>query len=337
MSPLLVFDVDAVRPGISIDPAVRIGDGEPLGHGIRRMSVALLDRAIGELAVAPGDRASGVHDARKALKRVRALIRLVRDTVGYRPYREINVVLRDAARYLAPVRDDAVMVEVVDRLVGGNRLDSRRAAVTRDLLSAMHTASSRRVLDDAAGFAGTLTALRVARRLLAAWPVDDAGTPLAVPDDFSSIAGGLRRVYRRGRNGLLRSGEQMDAAAFHEWRKRVKYLRHQIEALQGAWPDVMGPTAAALDTLGETLGEEHDLEVFRTVLAGRPGFPDSERGMLVSLAAAEQCRLRAEALGMGRRLYAETPSRFVARIEAYWEAWRPASPLPSRDGPIPGR
>jgi len=293
---------------------------------VRRICVERMDRAVSELS-AP-DRDSGVHNARKSLKRVRALIRLVRDTVGYRPYREINVVLRDSARRLAPVRDGAVMVNVVDRLVERNGIDPALVADTRSRLSAAHAAASRGVLDDPRVFLDTLTALRVARRRLAHWPVDDPGGPLGVSDDFSAISSGLERVYRRGLRGFRTSAEQPSAATFHEWRKRVKYLRHQLEALHDAWPEMVGATAACLDTLGELLGEEHDCAVFQRVLEERTGFRESERRTLVALSTAEQARLRREALRLGSRLYAERPPEFTTRIGTYWEAWR-ASPVES--------
>jgi CHAD domain-containing protein len=330
---LLVFEVDAERA--HIPQGDRIGDDEPVGVAIRRICVERIDRAIAELSAT--DRDAGVHNARKSLKRVRAMIRLVRDTVGYRAYREINVVLRDTARRLAPVRDGAVMVDVVDRLVRHNDLDPGSVADTRRRLVAAHTAASRAVLDDVAAFLDTTTALRVVRRRLSAWPVDNPGHPLAVPDEYASIAEGVARVYGRGLRGLRRAADDESAESFHEWRKRVKYLRYQLEALHRAWPEVVGATAASLDTLGELLGEEHDHAVFQGVVDRHPEFRDAERSTLAALSAAEQVRLRMEALRLGRRLYAERPVRFAARIGAYWEAWRGTPIDLSQEAPGSGR
>ncbi|NIS31707.1 MAG: CHAD domain-containing protein, partial [Actinobacteria bacterium] len=51
----------------------------------------------------------GIHDARKKLKRLRALLRLVRDDIGDSAYHNENVVLRDTARTLAGMRDAGVL------------------------------------------------------------------------------------------------------------------------------------------------------------------------------------------------------------------------------------
>jgi CHAD domain-containing protein len=320
-----------------MDSDDRICDGEPVGSAVRRICVARVGRAITELSVPPEERDSGVHNARKSLKRVRAMIRLVRDTVGFRPYREINVVLRDAARRLAPVRDGAVMVDVVDRLVAAHGLDPELVADTHRTLAAAHASARRAVLEDDAVFLDTLTALRVVRRRLAAWRADDPSDPLAVPDEFASIAMGLQRVYRRGLAAFRLSGRDPSVESFHEWRKRVKYLRHQLEALHNAWPEVVGATAAALDTLGEMLGQEHDYAVFRSVLLTDPADGDPERRMLTALAAAEQARLRRDAVALGRRLYAEDPSGFVGRMGSYWEVWRGSPTHLAQAAPDSGR
>jgi len=57
----------------------------------------------------------------------------------------------------------------------------------------------------------------------------------------------MKDAYRLGESG-----------AFHLWRKSAKYFRYHVEALEPAWPEVLGPLAAAADRLAETLGDEHD-------------------------------------------------------------------------------
>ena len=91
-------------------------------------------------------------------------------------------------------------------------------------------------------------------------------------------------------------------AAFHRWRKSAKYLRYQIEALEPAWPEVLGALAAAADRLAETLGDEHDCAVLGEAVAADPGLlPDeAERRLLAALVAEEQDRLRRLARPLGR-------------------------------------
>src|SRR3954469_8087665 len=62
------------------------------------------------------DPVGAVHQARKNVKKSRALLRLVRAELGDKTYRRENRRLRDAARTVAHVRDADVMVETAEAL-----------------------------------------------------------------------------------------------------------------------------------------------------------------------------------------------------------------------------
>jgi CHAD domain-containing protein len=315
----------AEAPGPS---TTAVGLLEPLPAGLQRICIDRLDRAIRGLTTQK-DRSTGVHTARKSMKRIRAMLRFVRDTVGYPVYRNENVVLRDAARRIAPVRDGAVLVETIDAIVERHRsgLAPHCFAEVRRRLEDRHRRIARRVLDDRQLMSEVVTTLRVSRARFASWPQDAAAatpTRCLVPDDFDAIAGGLHRVYRRGRNRMGDAYAARTTAAFHEWRKRVKYLRYQMEALEPLWPDQLGAYARALDQLGESLGGEHDLAVLEQTLAVEPQLcPDrDERRLLDALILHERAALRHGARRAGRLAFAEEPDDFVRRLGAYWQVAR---------------
>ncbi|MFQ5486316.1 MAG: CHAD domain-containing protein, partial [Desulfobacterales bacterium] len=91
--------------------------GEPLADGIRRIALGRIDKALSQLTNPGFNRDLAVHEARKTCKRLRAVLRLIRDEVRTSYYRQENVRFRDASRLLAPARDSAVMVETLDALV----------------------------------------------------------------------------------------------------------------------------------------------------------------------------------------------------------------------------
>src|SRR5688500_12390699 len=57
-----------------------------------------------------------VHKARKALKRARAMLRLMHGEIGDPAYRRSNLRLRDAARPLSRLRDAVVLLDVIAKL-----------------------------------------------------------------------------------------------------------------------------------------------------------------------------------------------------------------------------
>lgn len=298
---------------------------ESLGPGIKRICLECLDRACTALAHPDQGRETGIHTARKAMKRARAMIRLTRDVVGETAFRNENAVLRDGARRIATSRDRTVRLLTLERLIERNAasLPAGAFASLRDRLAEERAAAAGTVTASAEDVVDLLTTLRTCRRRFARWPVEGAG-PGGVPDDFSVIAPGLRRVYRQGRSRMKTAYRLGTEAAFHRWRKSAKYLRYQVEALEPAWPEVLAGLAAAADRLAETLGDEHDCSVLGEAVAADPGLlPDEgERRLLAALVADEQDRLRGLARPLGEQVYAEPPEAFVARLGAYWGAWR---------------
>ena len=93
-------------------PSFRLEGGEYLAAGLQRVSLEQLDHAVAALERLPPD--MGIHEARKAMRRVRALLRLVRDVIGDRVYRAENVWLRDSGRKIGSSRDATVMVQTLD-------------------------------------------------------------------------------------------------------------------------------------------------------------------------------------------------------------------------------
>src|ERR1700760_3560210 len=94
-------------------------EGERLGAGLRRIALGQLDIAIEMLedskrGLSPEQR---VHEARKALKRLRALLRLVQDELGDATYEREHELVRRCGTQLAKARDAEVLLATLDGLI----------------------------------------------------------------------------------------------------------------------------------------------------------------------------------------------------------------------------
>src|SRR5919108_3500582 len=88
-----------------------------VGKNIRRIVRKQLDGVLEELTRGhKGSRDEVVHEARKSLKKIRAVLRLVRPAIGDKTYRQENTCFRDAARPLTEVRDARILIETLDKL-----------------------------------------------------------------------------------------------------------------------------------------------------------------------------------------------------------------------------
>ncbi|MGI9648751.1 MAG: CHAD domain-containing protein [Acidimicrobiia bacterium] len=301
-------------------PQFRLGGGEFLADGLQRISLEQLDYAIAALEQSRID--IGIHEARKALRRVRATLRLVRDPLGDAVYRAENVALRDAGRLIGGSRDATVLVETViglgflyQEVLQPGAFDTLRAnLLERDKLIRKRVSGDR--------IEEVLTAIGAARDRFAAWPSRGV-----VRDGFPVVSDGIRRVYRRGRHRMADAYREETSEAFHVWRKRVRYLRFQMTLLEGMWPGMQRGIVSDLSYLADALGAEHDLAELYRLLENEPEMlPDENaRHLLQGLLVRNRIRLQEAAAPAGARLYSERPDEFVDRLGGYWQVWRPGS------------
>ena len=111
--------------------AYKFGVDESVATAIVRCGREQLDRAVSELSEGIGeDPVKAIHDARKAIKKERSLLRLARGAMPARQRRRENAALREAARRLSGARDADVMIASVEAL--SERFSGQLPATTFD-------------------------------------------------------------------------------------------------------------------------------------------------------------------------------------------------------------
>jgi CHAD domain-containing protein len=322
--------------------------GEQLWEGLRRMALGQLDMAIELLANDGGvPAAKAIHEIRKALKRLRALIGLLEDELGEQAYAHESAVLREAGRSVARARDAEVIVGTLDELIRlhpGKLAHRRGVARLRARLAAERDMAAQGAIGDRASRAQVLGDLRGVRERVARWSLSDAA-------GIQAVEPAVRRLYRQGarRHSRAVRGRGGRGRAMHEWRKRVKDLRYVAEMLDRADPAVrahrggggrrrgkrghgsrqagyLRRVARRADELGERLGDEHDLVMLAArVRAARGSAPKAERigrgtqRALLKLIARRRTTLRKQALREGRRLYGRSAKEFMRRVRSSYE------------------
>jgi CHAD domain-containing protein len=296
--------------------AYRFKRRERVDVGIRRIAAGRAEDALAELAGArSGDGlAEAVHAARKDMKKLRAVLRLVRKPLGEEFFRTENHRYRDAARLLSQSRDAEVKLETLGALRErlGDELPDDPA---RDWCAALE--AEREEIAGAGGEAAerierAVAAIGAGRDEIREWPLRG--------DSWKLIAPGLRRSYRQGRRGMRLTRRDPSTDNVHQWRKRVKDLWYQLRLVHRAWPQLLGETADRAHELADLLGDHHDLALLAEDLAGRDDL--GQRDQLAALIERRQVELLESALDLGARLFAEKPKAFGARVEGYWRAWR---------------
>lgn len=283
---------------------------EPIAEGSQRIGLEQLDIAAAKLA-GKEDPATAIHDARRCLKRLRALLRLVRPGLADATYARETERLAGIGRMLAGARDLHVMQQTLGRLEARfGPLPNGAADHLRKLLTRGTTPKRRSAGADARRQA--LSRLEQARRLF------QGRTIRAI--ELDHVLEGLETTYRKARKAFRHAYQEPTDEAFHAWRKKVQQHWRHMSLLSRGWPEAMSARASEAKELSRLLGEDHDLAVL-LVFAGGQADKHLEPGdleALTTLCRACQAELRAEAKPRAERLFAERPDDLREHVRLYW-------------------
>jgi CHAD domain-containing protein len=296
----------------------RLERDESVLKGLERVARHETESASAKLAGREGiSRDKAIHEARKSIKKVRALLRLMKDELrGVDPAE--NVRLRDIARRLSHYRDAFVMVETFDDLKKRFRAETmRKLRTARAVLIKRRNEAGKDedrgiVIDHAAA-----ALARVSARV-ADWRLKD--------DGYAALAPGMERTFRACRAALEHVRENPTADNFHDLRKRVKDHWYHIRLLEGLWTDVMQAHEKSLKDLETWLGDDHNLAVLRERIVAEPSVygTKEEIDLMIDLIDRYQTELRDKSVYLAGRIYAEKPREFCARTNQLWDAWKHA-------------
>jgi CHAD domain-containing protein len=298
----------------------RLARDEELAAGLARIAAGRAEAALDRLRQGGGEKggeAEAVHGARKDLKKLRTVLRLLRDPLGRKRYRRANARFREAGRTLSGTRDAEVKLETLEGLshqalpLPEEAVASWRKILDRDREAATDTVRSEALAAEAAA------EIEAGLEEIRDWNLEGIS--------WKAIAPALTRTYRRGRKAM-KVAEGGTEAEFHEWRKRAKDLWYELRLLSEAWPAPLKATAEEAHRLSELLGDHHDLAVLREDLHQRR-LGAAETQTLETAIDRRQGELAGEAFSLGQRLYAERPKDFERRLRRYWRAWRLSEPV----------
>jgi CHAD domain-containing protein len=261
-------------------------------YSLHEAALTLLDGAIETLKSYPDDEA--IHAARKACKRVRAALRLLRGCLGTAEYRRENRRIRDASKPLTAIRDTFMLRHTLRSLPA-------RSVVLQRVLASEYRRERHAI--ERRGARRAVEQLMRTREQLVEMPLADS--------EAASAVSGVKRIYKAGRKARLKARFREDLA-LHEWRKQAKYLLNQLELLEAVFNVKFKKLRRHADQLAETLGRDHDLGVLvkrlRHYRVNEPALMkdiDKRRG-----------KLQVRAFRLGEHVYRRSATDLAATVRA---------------------
>lgn len=253
-----------------------------------------------------------VHDLRKALKRWRALLRLLERPLG-EPADQMRSEARELMRALAGARDAQSALDALGDLrkasvpIAPTSMETIRRRLTEIRDAAEKTSFTQKMRDRVSRY------LDYATLSLERWPLKTI--------DFGTVADGLTVTYRRARQLIPEEWTDADAESLHDLRRRVVEHRHQMDLIEPLWPRLGQVWTHEAQRLRNQLGACQDIAVLAEMTA--PHQPLAPwRSRLAPVIAARRAAHLKNAARLAGRLFAEKPKAFRRRVDALWTARR---------------
>ena len=260
-------------------------DGNPaIGSRLMAFASGQLLQAQTLLAQEGEARHSGIHEARKCIRRTRAALALGARVFDGREER-LDDELGRLCRGLSPLRDAQALIEALQRL------DDSAPPAVRDILPLAGMAVRKRrdvmlqhALQRDPQFDARRQRLSAAQARLLRLPWQSVSG-----DD---IAKAVMRSKRRAHKAQRRVERHPDDdEAWHVFRRRLRRLRQQDTLLATLRPDLR-PSTGHHEHQAQTLGESQDDALLLRHCGGRSPFPADQRRLLRDIARERLQRTR---------------------------------------------
>lgn len=279
-----------------------------------------LQRAMSLLSKDGPLESTDIHETRKAIKRIRAALQLVRSDLGQR-FRDWNGRLRDVSQTLSKARDLDVCLQTIEDLQRGAS-KSHRGLLERlhAELSEQRSSFSAETHDDPRP--RLVAALGSVTAEFSDWQ--------AGHHDFRLIKPAVRRMTRHAQRIIRHWQADSCSDELHLLRKIVKRRLYWLEILRPIWPRGMRAEEKLVDLLADRLGKHHDLEILAEQLRTSTVAADAVlNGSVENLSRRlkfHQRKIEIRSLKLSRRLFAERPQALARRWKTLVKIWQASPP-----------
>lgn len=277
-----------------------IYDPAELRKALVREFATAVDAAKDAAAHVEASPTKAVHDARKALRRARAVLALVAGALPKAERRAVRKALQEARRSLSTARDHAVAPETAGQLALGEA----------------DRATAQRVLDlaaEAMPATGELQQLVAEAAARAAAQLEALEAALPQELEWDIVVDGIVETYNEARRA--RRAAKRSKPWFHAWRRRNKELSYQLELLSHHAGPRLSAIHSELEGVSDTLGPAVDLIMLREFVATYgQGIPTDDIDHLRMAIDAQLGDLMKDARRAGRDSFRQGPRKFGKRL-----------------------
>jgi CHAD domain-containing protein len=307
---MAAFHKPVMKPRQKAVMAGATGDNDSFGDALAAAARSIIADARRSISDPELSDAEAVHEVRKALKRWRALLRLLALPLGEQAD-QMRTEARELMRALSNARDAQSSLDALADLRKADvpfspaSMETIQQRLTEIKQAAEQTSFTKDMRDRLSRY------LDYATLSLERWPIKAI--------DFDTVADGLISTYRRARQLVPDNWLEADAEHLHDLRRRVVEHRHQMDLMEPLWPRLGQVWAEEAQRLRNRLGACQDMAVFVGLTAPHQPLAPWRSRLTPVIEARRGAHLRT-ASRLAGRLFAEKPKAFRRRLSALWSA-----------------
>jgi len=251
------------------------------------------------------DSETGVHEARKGCKEIRAILRLVKPNMEKSEFSARQDFYREISAKLSGNRDAMVRQKTWDNLVAeypkleGNRDNTvTRFLASQEALDPISEKGRDFFLD---------LALDVEQE-------GSAPKSWDLPKSLSDLVPNIKKIYQKARKSEKKARESDDIEHFHTFRKRSKDLFYCLRILRPMFGKGLKTLVSDLETLTETQGVANDHAVLLDYLCEHRNsmdLDDTEWEIVNDCIKRKLIELQSLSHKQAKTLFSESPGKFI--------------------------
>jgi CHAD domain-containing protein len=284
-------------------------ENETFETGFHRIAASLISNILESAKASDIDPATAVHEIRKKLKMLRALLKMLRFSGDLKKYEQANILLRDLGRLMSEIRDAHVRNITLNEIDLNNGLKN----FDRIVQEIIETNTLQIKQLEEVYFVKFNVFNRVTKKLQTCDQITDFLDSCSF--DRVKILEGYSKTYEDGFNSFFTAFVYPSSELLHEWRKRLKDLNSQSIYL-GAYLPAMDINLSEMDMLSDILGEDHDYWMLNDWISGQTwsdiNLPAIHK--FVEKVEEKRAKLQRSAEYYGKNIYSIEPANYRIQL-----------------------
>ena len=254
-----------------------------------------------------------VHDIRKASKRIRALLRMLKPDLPPEIYLRENTFLKEISRKLSVARNFHVFEEEFDNIVSAGIIDLPDKTINN---IKQHLKEKKEDAFD------LITGLEIFHSI--AKKTEEAKERFAAVDlsmlGPHTVYKGIGKVFSWGQKQMMHSQQFPTDENLHEMRKRIKTLMYLVKLIKDVSPEFFNGYFKGLKSASLALGEDHNMAELNDYIdtLDEKLVSAEEKLEIESYISSQRQQIQLEVWPEIAKLYTGQAGEFSKRVKAYW-------------------